>query len=116
MALQENVGRDGFGYLIKQKYVTKSTAATHELIGATAGKRIKILRLVASASAAESAAFLSGTDDIMKLYFTAEDRIANLVSSDGVCVCKTSVGEALQVTLGTGQVDVYFYIQYVLVD
>jgi len=115
MALQSNVGRDGFGNLIKQKYVTKSTAATHELIGATAGKRIKIIRLVASAGGAVTVALLSDTDDIMRLDFTADNLFANLVQTDGVCVAITNVGKALQVTLG-GAVAVYFYIQYVLVD
>lgn len=115
MALQENVGRDGVGNLIKQKYVTKSTAATHELITAVVGKRIKILRLVASAADAVTASLLSGTDNIMRLGFTAENPVANFVSSDGNCVCITDVGEALQVTLGSA-VATYFYIQYVEVD
>lgn len=62
-----------------------------------------------------TAAMLSGTDNIMRLDFTTENLIANLVSSDGNCVAITDVGEALQVTLG-GAVTTYFYIQYVLVD
>lgn len=115
MALQENIGRDGFGNLIKQIYTTKSTAATHELIAATAGKRIKILRLDISAAGAVIATLLSSTDGMKRFDLTAENPSTNLIQADGICVAMTDVGEALQVTL-SGAVAVSFYIQYVLVD
>jgi len=115
MALSANISRDGVGNLIKQVYITKSTAATHSLIAATIGKRIKILRLIASADDAVVASMLSGTDGMFRLDFTTESLIVNLVSSDGVCVAITTSGAALQVTL-SGAIATYFYIQYVLVD
>lgn len=115
MALQNNVARDGVSRLIKRAY-TMRESGTGSLVAAVAGKRIKVLRLIVSASNAVSVTILSGTDNIMKLYFTSAHRIANLVASDGVCVCKTDVGEALNITVNIGGVPTYFYVQYVLVN
>lgn len=114
MTLQSNILRDGFGRLIKQKYIyiAKSAAGTHELITTTEKKRIKVLRFAVFAAGAFT--LLSGTDTIMRLKFTTKAQAANFVQTDGIPVAITDLGEALQVTVGT--VPTRFYIQYVLVD
>ncbi len=115
MALQESVTRDGFGRLIKQVRITKSTAATHSLISAVVGKRIQVIRLVISTVNSVVVSMLSGTDDVMRLDLTTSVKFAKFVQQDGIPVMITNAGSALQVTLG-GAVATYFYIQYVETD
>jgi hypothetical protein len=106
MALEIIYNKDAWQGEIKQLYITKSTAASHELIAAVAGKRIEVLKMLVYAAGTQQILFTSDSDSICQIGNTG---VLTYLELAGFI---TNIGAAFKITLGQA-IATYFYIQYV---
>ncbi len=90
---------DGVHRPVKRAIIDKATAATHEIVAAVAGKKIRVLGFYAVAAGAVVATWKSATTAVTGA-MTMATGVAVHAPPAGFGWFETAAGEALNLTLG----------------
>ena len=102
----------GSGQTVLNKAITFATAATHEIIAAVAGKKIKIANLMLTVSGETNLTLKSNTTAISgPLDFGGTDEPRGMVQNFGNFPLETVAGEAFNIT-SSGAVQLSGYATY----